>query len=112
MEEAKQKLYLLSALGENGPATVKIIEGLLGGLGAQIEKTEDLGPRELAQPVKKRHQLSLVSVFFALDGAKLKQFEEQLREEETIVRFLLTSWRAPLEEPKTRSKTKKVTANV
>lgn len=112
METAKQKLYLLSALGENGPAIVKNIESLLGNLGAQIEKIEDLGQRELAQPVKKHHQLSLVSVFFRLDNAKIKQFEEQLREEETIIRFLLTSWRAPLEEPKTRSKTNKTTANV
>lgn len=100
---APSRMYLLSALVSDSPKALKELNDLVVSLGSNIEKAEDLGARRLAFAVNGHRQLSLVSVFFKTDRQTIKTLEGELRHAETIERFLLSSWRASLEDPKQRA---------
>ena len=65
-----------------------------------IVKTENLGEQPLSFPINKHKVLTVVSIFFTADGGVIPQIEKELRHEEYVERFLLTTWKADPDAPK------------
>ena len=91
-------LYLISALVKNDEALEKVAS-FIKESGAEVKKAENLGIKSLVFPINKNHQLTLVSVFFTAESKTANKLQETLRHEEFIERFLLTTWRGPIELP-------------
>lgn len=98
------KLYLLSLLTKEEKLAPQL-EQLLKNHQAKIVKTEDLGERVLAFPIKKELKYRLVSVFFNVVPSQIKAIQTALEHEEQIARFLVTLWYEAVE-----SKSKKTIA--
>lgn len=94
--------YLLSALTTDSKKALSELSALIKDQSATVEKEEDLGERKLTFAVNKHRELNLVSVFFQATGDQIKALQAELDHATTIERFLLTRWRAGLEEPRRR----------
>ena len=99
---AKTQMYLLSALVKDAEVGLAALTALVQAGGLKVEKTEDFGLKKLAFPINKQLELTLVSVFFLSDAPSVRALDSELAHAETIERFLLTTWRAGLDEPKRR----------
>ncbi|MEK7171218.1 MAG: 30S ribosomal protein S6 [Patescibacteria group bacterium] len=111
--ELKTRLYLLSALAKDATGALDELADIIKGIGSKLEQSEDMGVKRLAYPIKKQSQLSLVSVFFNADPQALKDLAAELVHSEKIDRYLLTEWRAGLDEqgnkrPKRKAEEKNV----
>ena len=93
---ASQPLYLLSALVEDAAEGLSILEKILASNEAKIVKTENLGRRVLAYPVKKPPELELISLFFKAEPEKIRTINETIPHEEKIKRYLLSRYRGDL----------------
>lgn len=101
--EGKTQMYLLSALSKDGAAALDELAKIISSAGLKVAKSEDLGVRKLAFSINGNRELSLVSVFFSADPASLKNVQNELTHADLIERFLLTTWRASLDEPKRKT---------
>lgn len=88
--------YLLTFLAKDRSALGEI-EKIVKEHG-QIEKKEDLGVKKLFFPINKEWELSLLSIFFQADSSVIKKLERQLKEQNSIFRFILTRWNAEIEK--------------
>lgn len=100
--ELKTRMYLLSALTTDAASALDELTALVSSAGSKVEKAEDLGLKRLAFPINKHRELSLVSVFFNAESQTIKTLDSELKHAETIERFLMSTWRAGLDEPKRR----------
>ena len=100
--EPKTQMYLLSALTKDAKSALDELTALVAAAGSKIEKAEDLGLRKLHFPINKLSELFLVSVFFKADSQTIRTLDSELKHTETIERYLMSTWRAGLDEPKRR----------
>ncbi len=103
--EVKSRMYLMSALAKDAASALGELTALVASAGSKVEKAEDLGLKKLAFPINKHRELSLVSVFFNATSQTIRTLDGELKHAETIERYLLSTWRAGLDEPKRRSST-------
>lgn len=96
---AQTQLYLISALVQD-EALLDKLTNLVKAAGAQIKKAESLGSKQLSVKINKHRALVLLSIFFDAPGATVDQLQKSLRHEEEIERFLITTWRGPLDQPR------------
>lgn len=87
--------YLLTILAKEDGALAKL-EDLLKSLDIVVEKSENLGRRPLTFPIKKNHELLLMSCYFTIDPTLAPKLDKKLAHEEYITRFLLTTWNAEI----------------
>lgn len=102
-ESPEEQLYLLSALVKDD-AAFEDLQNFLKKAQLTIKKSESLGRRMLAYPINKERELTLVSVFFTADPKIIPELDQSLRHEESLERFLLTTWKGDLDAPKRYSK--------
>ena len=102
VENPSTQMYLLSALTQNPSSALTELTALILSAGFKVEKSEDLGLKKLAFPINKHLELSLVSVFFRANNQIIKTLDGELKHTDTIERYLLTTWRASLEDTKRR----------
>lgn len=100
------QLYLISALVQEDK-NLETLKKHVGQVGT-IVKEENLGTRQLAYPINKHNQLTLVSVFFNCSPSGIAALEQELRHEEEIERYLLTTWKGDINSPKRKSARKAV----
>ncbi len=100
-----EQLYLLSALIKNEAELDGIVE-YLKKFDVKIKKSESLGPKTLSFPVKKHHELILISIFFTTDPSEVGKIEKGLHHEEEVLRFLLTDWKGDMEQRQNRPRKK------
>lgn len=93
-----ERLYLLSALVETEADFDKLV-AFMKATDVTIKKTENLGSRPLFVKINKHSSLLLTSIFFTSEPATANQLQETLKHEENVARFLLTTWRGPLDAP-------------
>lgn len=99
--EGRSDLYLLTAFVKTDAAADQLI-ALVKSAGVDIKKTENLGNRNLVYPIKKQTQLILVSIFFQAIAPTIVRLNQQLRHEELVYRYLLTTWHDDINrEPRT-----------
>ncbi|MEX1051849.1 MAG: 30S ribosomal protein S6 [Patescibacteria group bacterium] len=91
---AAEQLYLLSALVQN-ETSLKTIETLVSAKG-KVAKAESLGVKTLAFPINKHRELTLVSVFFTTEPTAISALEKELKVEDEIERYLITTWRGDM----------------
>lgn len=92
------QLYLISALVQKDEALDELAS-YLKKAGCLVKKTENLGLKTLYVTINKHSALTLVSVFFTAPAAVAHKLQASLRHEESLERFLLTTWRGDLEAP-------------
>ena len=83
---------LLTQLGEN-----------LKGLGADVTKVENWGKRRLSYDIRKQREGTYAVFEVTAEPAMVKEFERQLRLNETVLRFLST--RVPIRKKVRSAKT-------
>lgn len=92
--------YLLTVMVENDsylPEVEKIIESS----NITLEKSENLGEKTLAYPIKKHNALTMLSFFIkATDSESIKALDKTLYRDSKIVRYLLTNWQAEIPVPR------------
>ena len=59
--------------------------------GGRIDGLQDWGKRRLAYKIKKRHEGNYVVINFQLDTKQTKKFEQTLRLNDHVLRYLLVS---------------------
>jgi small subunit ribosomal protein S6 len=74
---------------ESLKVTTDSVEGLIRGLGGEIEKTTMWGKRRLAYEVKHLRDGHYVISYIRLDGERVAQVERALRIHDTVFRHLL-----------------------
>lgn len=94
--------YLLTALVKEEKDFDDLI-AFMKGYELTIVKTENLDEQNLSYPINKYRTLLLVSIFFTAEKNIIPTLEKDLRHEETIQRFLLTTWKADPDAPKRAS---------
>lgn len=97
--EQSNRLYLLTTLIKEEKDFDQIVSAVKAA-GATVVKTENLGERTLAFPVKKHRALILASIFFTATSGEVKAINQELKSEEAVFRFLLTDWKADPDAPK------------
>jgi ribosomal protein S6 len=103
VERVDGQRYLLTILAEEESALGKL-EEFLKASDVKLEKIENLGRRSLVFPIKKHHELMLMSAFFVCDPSVTTPLEKKLQHEDFIVRMLLTTWDAEVAEFSERGK--------
>lgn len=96
---SRRNQYLLSALVK----AEKDFDDLLAfikGYELVLVKTENLGEQVLTFAINKNRALMLVSAFFTCEADVIPRLEKDLRHEEYVERFLLTTWKADPDAPK------------
>lgn len=88
------QLYLLSALVQKDEV-MELLKKIVSSKG-EIVKDENLGKKTLAYSINKHSELTLLSIFFNAAPAKVTKIEKELYVEETIERYLITTWSAEL----------------
>jgi small subunit ribosomal protein S6 len=83
----------------------KIME-LLKKEGGIFDKLDPPLKRSLFYPIKKFREAFLGSCYFFLEPENLKKIEEKLKSEDKILRFLITSEKAPKKIPLPKKKLK------
>ncbi len=96
---AASQLYLLSALVQK-EASLKTIESLVAEH-AKVAKAESLGAKQLAFSINKHRELTLVSVFFHAEPGIIPQLEKELKTEDEVERYLITTWRGDINKEMT-----------
>jgi ribosomal protein S6 len=100
---AEGQLYLLTLLVSDEKSLATVKEHLKDRV--KIVKEENLGPRTLAYPINKHKELTLISIFFTADSTVVTAIEKELKLEEEVERFLLTTWRGDInKEPRSARK--------
>lgn len=89
------QLYLLSALVNDEKALDEVSQ-FISAKGGKIKKAESLGRKQLTIFINKKNEYVLVSVFFNAESAVIPQIEKDLRHEQAVERFLLTTWDAEI----------------
>ncbi len=107
--ETSGGLYLLSALVDKDAALADLAE-LIKAAGADVKKTENLGPKNLYVKIAGTQNLTLVSVYFTAEPAVANELQTSLKSEEEIKRFLLTTWRGDINPPARRPRSYKNSA--
>jgi ribosomal protein S6 len=90
-EAPRSQRYLLTALVESVEQLTHLVETVKAA-GMSVVKQESLGSRKLTFPIAKKSELELISVFFEADPSLIKAFEDSLKRDQIIKRFLLTKW--------------------
>lgn len=109
--------YELTVLLKTGPAESELqellgeIASLLQNEGALIVSQESKGKRFLKTPVKKQQEAELAVLKFTLDPAKLEGTTKNLKEKESILRFILLTYLPRKAKELTRAKTMAPPAN-
>lgn len=103
LESPEGKLYLLTALVKDEAAFGEL-ESFVKKSELTIKKSENLGRRVLAYPINKQRELTLASIFFTAEANIIPELEKSLHHEESIERFLLTTWKGDLDAPKRYNK--------
>jgi len=106
------KQYLITALTADPAKALKYLEKMIDEHSGAIKKSEDLGPRTLAYPIDRQRELNLVSVFFSISPAAIKPLNDKLAAQDSIARYLLTIWRADIDQTKPKAAKKATRANV
>lgn len=96
---SRRNQYLLSALITE-EKDLDDLTAFLKGYQLEIVKSENLGEQVLAYSINKHRSLILISLFFTADAAVIPALEKDLRHEESVQRFLLTTWKADPDAPK------------
>jgi small subunit ribosomal protein S6 len=65
------------------------VEKIIKALDGKLEKTDDWGKIDLAYPVKKEKQGNFVHYSLKLDGTMAKNFDQKVKVEDDIIRYLL-----------------------
>lgn len=110
--DSRSRLYLLSALTENATDALVELTKLVTDIGSVVEKSEDMGSRKLYFPIRRRTELQLVSVFFHATGKMLDELRAELSHSELVARYLITDWRAGLNETGNKRVKKEVGTDV
>jgi small subunit ribosomal protein S6 len=66
------------------------LQDTLKELGAQVTRTESWGKRRLTFEIKKQREGTYAVIEMSAEPAQVKEFERQLRLNETVLRFLTT----------------------
>jgi small subunit ribosomal protein S6 len=89
-------------------ALLTTLEGNLKSLGAEAIKIENWGKRRLAYDIKKQREGTYAVLEASAESAMVKEFERQLRLNESVLRFLST--RIPLRKRARSTKTEEPVA--
>ena len=82
----------------------------LKGLGADVTKVENWGKRRLAYDIRKQREGTYAVLEVSAEPSMIKEFERQLRLNETVLRFLST--RVPIRKKARPAKTQEVVEEV
>ena len=84
-------MFILSTqlAGEGKKANIELVETTLTKAGAVELKTEVLGEKKLAYPIKKKENGYYVLTLFQIDGTKLTEVEAKLNITETILKYMI-----------------------
>jgi small subunit ribosomal protein S6 len=82
----------------------------LKGLGAEVVKMENWGKRRLAYDIRKQREGTYAVFEVSAEPAMVKEFERQLRLNESVLRFLST--RVPIRKKTRPAKTQEVLEEV
>ena len=84
-------MFILSTqlTDEEKKANVEKVEEVLTNAGATEVKTEIMGDRKLAYPIKKKENGYYVLTTFQIDGIKLAEVEARLNIEESILKYMI-----------------------
>ena len=74
---------------EEKKANIELVETTLTKAGAVELKTEVLGEKKLAYPIKKKENGYYVLTLFQIDGTKLTEVEAKLNITETILKYMI-----------------------
>ena len=83
-------MFILSTqlTDEEKKANIELVETTLTKAGAVELKTEVLGEKKLAYPIKKKENGYYVLTLFQIDGTKLTEVEAKLNITETILKYM------------------------
>lgn len=84
-------MFILSTqlTDEEKKANIELVETTLTKAGAVELKTEVLGEKKLAYPIKKKENGYYVLTLFQIDGTRLTEVEEKLNITETILKYMI-----------------------
>lgn len=83
-------MFILSTqLTDEEKANIELVEATLTKAGAIELKTEILGEKKLAYPIKKKENGYYVLTLFQIDGTKLTEVEAKLNITETILKYMI-----------------------
>ncbi|MBP6125533.1 MAG: 30S ribosomal protein S6 [Leptotrichiaceae bacterium] len=84
-------MFILSTqlTDEEKKANIELVETTLTKAGAVELKTEVLGEKKLAYPIKKKENGYYVLTLFQIDGTKLTEVEAKLNITETILKYMI-----------------------
>lgn len=99
------ELYLLSALLETEESLKHLTEQIKS-KAVEVKKSESLGARNLTFPIKGHQALILASVFFTAEPSTIAELERELRHDNQVVRFLVTTWNDDINQPMRSARTK------
>lgn len=102
---AADQLYLLSLLVQDEKALATVKDYLKDRV--KILKDENLGVKTLAYPINKHKELTLISIFFTANSDVVGPIERELKLEEEVERFLLTTWRGDINKEMTNERNRR-----
>ena len=84
-------MFILSTqlTDEEKKANVEKVEEVLANAGATEVKTEIMGDRKLAYPIKKKENGYYVLTKFAMDGTRLPEVESKLNISEYFMKYMI-----------------------
>ena len=84
-------MFILSTqlTDEEKKANIELVETTLTKAGAVELKTEVLGEKKLAYPIKKKENGYYVLTLFQIDGTKLTEVEAKLNITEAILKYMI-----------------------
>ena len=84
-------MFILSTqlTDEEKKANIELVETTLTKAGAVELKTEVLGEKKLAYPIKKKENGYYVLTLLQIDGTKLTEVEAKLNITETILKYMI-----------------------
>ena len=84
-------MFILSTqlTDEEKKANVEKVEEVLANAGATEVKTEIMGDRKLAYPIKKKENGYYVLTTFQADGTKFTEIESKLNINESILKYMI-----------------------